>query len=439
MRFIVSPKMLRLKVPEDPQHAPRRSPLRRKTGNSPPARKAIKKKPTRLKKRTFLTKDEQALLMIEYTELPSPSKKGQGNKRSKAMHELCKKWDVNIDYPRKLIAQLKATKQLPTRDGVGGAPERIDGDDEVRMKDTLRENGYDLTYRQLATLTGIPSSTIWRYVKEHPESWRVVGKKTKPRLSENNVKCRAEWAAEHKDNNWNMQIDIDEKLFYAWSSRGKLKVPAEDEAPRTPLQSKRFIPKVMMLAAIGRPSSHHKFNGKIGMWPIGELRPAKRSNRRSGLQRGDMMWESATLDAERWVSMLVSDVFPAIRAKFARAKVVRVQFDNAPAHRTSNLDARIEAALTSARPHIKIVKQPPQSPCGNLCDLGFFNSIDSKLPKTRSLNMPEFIQQIQDAFNVYPSERIDSLCDTKRLIVDCIRAAGGENTFKLPHKRKHLK
>ncbi|KAL3915357.1 MAG: hypothetical protein SGPRY_007256 [Prymnesium sp.] len=62
-----------------------------------------------LKKRTFLAKDEQALLIIEYTQLPSPSKKGQGNKRGKAMHELCKKWDVNIDYPRKLIAQLKAT------------------------------------------------------------------------------------------------------------------------------------------------------------------------------------------------------------------------------------------------------------------------------------------------------------------------------------------
>ena len=185
-----------------------------------------------------------------------------------------------------------------------------------------------------------------------------------------------------------LQIDVDEKLFYAWSSRGKLKMPAGDEAPKSALQSQRYIPKVMMLAAIGRPSGR-VFDGKVGMWPIGELRAAKRGDSRTGLRRGDMVWESATLDAERWVRMLVHDVFPAIRAKLPRARVVKVQFDNAPGHRTKNIDTRITAALTSARPHIKLVNQPAQSPCTNLCDLGFFNSIDSKLPKLRSFRLPE--------------------------------------------------
>ena len=37
--------------------------------------------------------------------------------------------------------------------------------------------------------------------------------------------------------------------------------------------------------------------------------------------------------------------------------------------------------------------------------LGFFNSIDSKLPKLRSFKLPEFIQQIKDTFAEYHGTR----------------------------------
>lgn len=98
MRFVVTPKMPRLKVPEDPQHAPGAPPFAGKKFNSLLERKAIKKNP-RLNKRTFLKKDEQALLMMEYAELPSPSKKCQGVARAVQEVEcltMCKKWNV---YP----------------------------------------------------------------------------------------------------------------------------------------------------------------------------------------------------------------------------------------------------------------------------------------------------------------------------------------------------
>lgn len=230
--------------------------------------------------------------------------------------------------------------------------------------------------------------------------------------------------------------DIDEKLFYAWSSRGRLKLPPGEEPIKTSLQSKRYIPKVMMLAAVARPNKKFKFDGKVGIWPIRDLRPAKRGDRRTGLKRGDMVWESATLDGERWVQLLVDTVFPAIRTNLSRAKVVKVQFDNAPGHRTSRfIDPRIEVALTSSRPHIRLVSQPAQSPCTNVCDLGFFNSIDSRLPKLRSFKLPEFISQIENAFGAYPLDKLDKLFDTKSLVVACIQEAEGENTFKLPHNR----
>ena len=52
--------------------------------------------------------------------------------------------------------------------------------------------------------------------------------------------------------------------------------------------------------------------------------------------------------------------------------------------------------------------------------LGFFNSIDSKLPKLRSFKLPEFIQQIKDTFAEYPSDTLDALADTKCRVLDCI-------------------
>ena len=106
-----------------------------------------------------------------------------------------------------------------------------------------------------------------------------------------------------------------------------------------------------------------------------------------------------------------------------------------PAGKKGEGKARTKA-LKSARPHIEIVEQAPQSPCTNLCDLGFFNSIDSRLPKLRSFKLPEFIQQIKDAFADYPSDTLDALTDTKCRVIDCIRAAKGQNDFALPHRKK---
>ena len=57
----------------------------------------------------------------------------------------------------------------------------------------------------------------------------------------------------------------------------------------------------------------------------------------------------------------------------------------------------------------------PQSPCTNLCDLSFFRSVDSRLPKLRSFSMPTFIKQIEVAFKEYPEDKLDDLCGMKTL------------------------
>ena len=172
--------MPRLKVAEPVQHGPRHW-----EGPAKGIAKAKKANNARVetgkKARTFLTPSKQALLLVGYYELPK-SQKGSKARR-KALEKLCKKFDVHLDYPREMLRKLKKDKELPTRDGVGGAPERITDEEQEVLIATLVAHAYDLTYRQLQTLTGIPASTIWRFVKE-TEGWKVVKKGTRPYLTE---------------------------------------------------------------------------------------------------------------------------------------------------------------------------------------------------------------------------------------------------------------
>ncbi|CAN0496189.1 unnamed protein product, partial [Discosporangium mesarthrocarpum] len=65
-------------------------------------------------------------------------------------------------------------------------------------------------------------------------------------------------------------VHVDEKWFYVKDGRGIYLHPEED-APKPPrAQNKRFITKVMFLAAVARPrmiSDGVWFDGKIGIWP----------------------------------------------------------------------------------------------------------------------------------------------------------------------------
>ena len=72
----------------------------------------------------------------------------------------------------------------------------------------------------------------------------------------------------------------------------------------------------------------------------------------------------------------------------------------------------------------------------HLCDLDFFRSIDSRLPKLRSFKITEFIDQIKDEFAKYPEEKLESLVESKKRVIACIIEHWGSNDFKLPHRKK---
>ncbi|KAG3136913.1 hypothetical protein PI126_g17609 [Phytophthora idaei] len=83
-------------------------------------------------------------------------------------------------------------------------------------------------------------------------------------------------------------VHVDEKWFNEdKDDRAYLLLDGEEPPPRD-RKSKRFIPKMMFLAAVARPrfdeSTGTMFDGKIGMWPLTETYVAMRAsvNRKKG-------------------------------------------------------------------------------------------------------------------------------------------------------------
>jgi hypothetical protein len=87
-------------------------------------------------------------------------------------------------------------------------------------------------------------------------------------------------------------------------------------------------------------------------------------------------------------------------------------------------------------PEIKIFGQEPNSPCTNTNDLGFYNSMDSRLPQYRKFKLDDFEKQVDECYWAYPPEKLTALFDSKKRVCGAIITAGGRNDFALPHKRE---
>ncbi|CAN0295696.1 unnamed protein product, partial [Discosporangium mesarthrocarpum] len=108
----------------------------------------------------------------------------------------------------------------------------------------------------------------------------------------------------------------------------------EEDAPGPPrAQNKRFITKVIFLAAVARPriiSDGVWFDGKIGIWPIADTVAAMRSIKNH--KKGTMMLKPATINAERYKELMIDQVIPAIKARMPRppGHTIFVQQDAKP-------------------------------------------------------------------------------------------------------------
>lgn len=388
------------------------------------------------KTKVFLTEAQQASLIARYAAIQS----GDGSKGSVA--DLAKEFGVNRQLPQRLFDAAKSgEKPAASRKGVGGRPPTIGPEEAEMIESELRAHGWDMSYAELEQATGISSSVIHRWYQKEVAAgrWRTVGKGYRPLLSDQHRSSRLSFAKENKRNKWFRHVDIDEKWFYATSMRRKLKVPVGTPRPTIPVTSKRYIPKVMVLTAIARPSSKHNFDGKVGCWRVCDMVEAQRNSKNH--KRGDLVAKDVNMDGPKFRKMMIQQVFKAIREKMSWADQVTVQFDNARPHTSKDVTRYLKSACNDkgkdgkSRVKISILDQPAQSPDTNCNDLGFYASLDSQMPKRRSFNVDKLYGEVRTAWAKYPSEKLHQIFDTKSAIMEEIIKAKGDNDFKLPHKK----
>ncbi|KAL7589894.1 hypothetical protein Lser_V15G40182 [Lactuca serriola] len=303
--------------------------------------------------------------------------------------------------------------------------------------------------RSLANLLNVSKSTMHRRIKEG--ALRPHTNAIKPTLTHENKRARLEFCLSKISRSLSSNIPtfhdmfnvihIDEKWFYmSKPSRRYYLVPGEDEPLRT-CQSKKFITKVMFLAAVARPrfdaSGNEVFSGKIGIYPFTRLEPAKRSskNRVAGtLETKPIL--SVTKEVTR--SWLIEKVLPDIRAKWPRSHVgpIFIQQDNAKPHIDVNDNEFLETASQDGF-DIRLNFQPSNSPDLNVLDLGFFRAIQSLQEQEALGTIDELVHAVQTAFEKMQSQQLNNVFLTLQTCMREIIKVQGGNNYQIPHIGKN--
>ncbi|KAF0683218.1 hypothetical protein As57867_024640, partial [Aphanomyces stellatus] len=326
------------------------------------------------------------------------------------------------------------------------------------VKSTLRELPQSLrsTMRDMSEATGIPIGSIHRSLKAGTIQRRTS--RIKPLLNDNNKAerlafCRpcgphssrfaASGAGEagspetpEFDDMWDV-VHLDEKWFNVDKDVRKVYLTEGEEPDNRARKSKRFIPKVMFLAAVSRPRYDNvrgeNFDGKIGMWPIVEYLPAVRNSRNR--PAWTMIPTSVNVDARVYRDYVLTQVIPAIKAKFpTENKRVVLQHDNATPH-GGITDADLECVSTDGWSFV-VRCQPPQSPDLNVLDLGLFASIQALQLKLFCRTVDDVIRATLAAFERSGGETLTKVFLTLQAVMRLVLENNGGNQFRLPHLRK---
>ncbi|KAF0756810.1 hypothetical protein AaE_004487 [Aphanomyces astaci] len=164
------------------------------------------------------------------------------------------------------------------------------------------------------------------------------------------------------DGMWDV-VHLDEKWFNADKNVRKVYLTEGEEPEQRAWSSKRFIPKVMFLAAVARPRHDLErgvdFDGKIGIWPFVQYQPAQRSSRNR--PAGTLVATLVNVDAPMYRDYVLTRVIPAIKATFPTInKRVVLQHDNATPH-GGITDADLVPVSTDGWSFV-VRCQPPNSP-----------------------------------------------------------------------------
>lgn len=285
----------------------------------------------------------------------------------------------------------------------------------------------------LGTLCNLTKEKV---IKRHSNSLR-------PMLTPQNKKERLEFALSYIDQTTNYfksmenVVHVDEKWFYLSRDKMNFYLLPEEDVPHRQVQSKRFITKVMFLAALAKPrwDYHRKtsFDGKLGLWPIVEYEPAKRNSKNR--PKGTIVPNPIEINREIYTKLIIEKVIPAIKTKWPRSQKsmeIKIQQDNARPHAKVDDPEIIRAGHTDGW-NIDLICQPPNSPDFNVLDLGYFNSIQSIQYQSSPKNIDDLIAVVQRAWEDHAVEKVENIFLTLQKALESSMLTRGGNNYQLAH------
>ncbi|KAF0685579.1 Aste57867_22566 [Aphanomyces stellatus] len=269
---------------------------------------------------------------------------------------------------------------------------------------------------------------------------------SKPMLSDDNKDDRMRFASSflrpqsngtHLFAPMHEYVHVDEKWFFLTKAKKKFYVYEDETLALRAVKNKKFITKVMFLAAVARPRydphRRREFDGKIGIWPFVHRTPAKRTSKNR--VEDTVETKPQNVDSRAYFNMMLNNVVPAIQAKFPLQDLrsgVMLQQDNASPHKIVSNDILRHNGIEG----IGVIEQPPNSPDYNVLDLGFFNSIQSLQHQKSTKTIEELIDAVERAFVELPNANLSKTFITLQKVLEKSLDIHGGNTYKFPHMSK---
>ena len=294
------------------------------------------------------------------------------------------------------------------------------------------------TIRSLAESISMPHTTLFDRLKAG--DLKRVSSAVKPVLTQENMVQRVKFCRTFVlssglfDPMYN-RIHLDEKWFYLTKASRTYYLSNDEDTPHRTCKSKRYIGKIMFLAAVARPRPG--FDGKLGIWPFATCVPVQRSSKNR--PRGSPVTQpTASIDRAEMKNMILQKVLPAIRAKFpiaAKPFPVIIQQDNAKPHVAVDDDELLAAGSVDGW-SLRFENQPPNSPDLNVLDLGFFNTIQALQEKEAVRGLDDLIQAVSSAFDNLLPETLNKVFLTLQECMNQIMEVDGSNRYTVPHMSK---
>ena len=263
---------------------------------------------------------------------------------------------------------------------------------------------------------GVSKTTVQHWIVA--STIHVHSNSLKPILTEENKLARLLMANHFRDpqdpskyQDMHDHIHLDEKWFFLTQEKEHYLLFSDKKNPKHCIKHKSHITKVMFLCAVARPrfitSVNSWWDGKLGIWPIGDWEPAKwgLKNRHKGM----LLWKNKMVTKDVYRDLLINKLILAILEKWPRrdrmSRTIYIQQDGVKNHIRED-DEEFNNSLTEQEINVKLYMQTLNSPDVNLLDLGFFWAIQS-FNDASPKNEEELIQLVQDAYENYPWHKLN--------------------------------